>query len=271
MTSIDKIKSWPWVSTAAALGGAAVMAPRFAEVLAAVPGYDAVVGAAAFAAPVLSIGAGVAGLRNAFDKQRSGLSRIFSAVAGVTGLAPVAAMPFFIDAPHGMGIGTGMVASIMTMTVAGSLNVAVHTFDSKKNPAQPAGKTWWVGPAVLAAAFGGAALMSKQVDDDLTRGLARNTIFNAGYDQSLQIKAGDDMIIVSREADAEYGPASITTYDFGPKAQICIETTGKDGGVDKSCAALSGFSEDEMADVRYASCALAKRKDNAVFISRHCP
>jgi hypothetical protein len=106
------------VSGATAVAGAGILTEAFN------------VGAMIFAAPIACAAVAVSGTINACDKKRSGLSRIFSAAAAVTG-AIGAVAPFVIAGPEALG---AFVISLAAMTAAGAFNVAAYALRNKKLP-----------------------------------------------------------------------------------------------------------------------------------------
>lgn len=88
------------------------------------------VGAMIFAAPIASAGMAFRGAVQAFDKKRSGLSRVFSAAAAVVGVIGAVA-PFAIAGPEALG---ALVISLGTTALAGAFNVASYFLRNKKMP-----------------------------------------------------------------------------------------------------------------------------------------
>jgi hypothetical protein len=88
------------------------------------------VGALIFAAPIASMGMAFRGAVNAFDKKRSGLSRIFSAAAAVVGVIGAVA-PFAIAGPEALG---ALVISLGATALAGAFNVVSYAIRNKKLP-----------------------------------------------------------------------------------------------------------------------------------------
>jgi hypothetical protein len=117
-TTVEKIKELPIMSGAVAVAGAGILTEAFN------------VGMFLFAAPLACAAVAVSGAVNAMDKKRSGLSRIFSAAAAVTG-AVGAAVVFTTAGPEALG---AFVVSLAAMTAAGAFNVAAYALRNKKLP-----------------------------------------------------------------------------------------------------------------------------------------
>jgi len=114
----EKIREMP-IGSAVIGGGAALVLTEAINV-----------GALIFAAPIASAGMAFRGAVNAFDKKRSGLSRIFSAAAAVVGVIGAVA-PFAIAGPEALG---ALFLSLGATAVAGAFNVVSYAIRNKKLP-----------------------------------------------------------------------------------------------------------------------------------------
>ena len=117
-TALDKLRELPVGSGIAAVVGIGALTETFN------------IGMFMLASPVASAAVAVPAIINAFDKKRSGLSRVFSAAAAVVGVVG-AALPFVIAGPAALG---GFLIATATMAAAGAFNVAAYALRNKQLP-----------------------------------------------------------------------------------------------------------------------------------------
>ncbi len=117
-TAIEKLLELPIGSGIAAVAGVAALTETFNF------------GMFMLASPIASAAVAVPAIINAFDKKRSGLSRVFSVAAAVVGVAG-AALPFVIAGPAALG---GFLIATGTMAAAGAFNVAAYALRNRQLP-----------------------------------------------------------------------------------------------------------------------------------------
>jgi hypothetical protein len=112
VSTIDRIRLFPWFSAAAAMSSVGLLAEDVDPLLIPI----------IFASPMISAGLAIPAAINMVDKKRPVLSRIFSAAAAATGLAGPAVL---LSTPGPDALGAVFFTAI-SMGVAGALNVGAH-------------------------------------------------------------------------------------------------------------------------------------------------